>query len=57
MVGWPVLSRSERRGPFDFNVWSEQERLEKLRYIYRNPVERGLVDRPEDWAWSNSATI
>ena len=57
--GWPVLSRSEGRGPFwqaryyDFNVWSEPKRVEKLRYIHRNPVQRGLVERPEDWIWSS----
>jgi len=34
---------------YDFNVWSEQKRVEKLRYIHRNPVKRGLVERP--W-WS-----
>ncbi len=38
---------------YDFNVWSEQKFVEKLRYIHRNPVERGLVMRPEDWAWSS----
>jgi putative transposase len=38
---------------YDFNVWSEKKRVEKLRYIHRNPVTRGLVDRPEDWAWSS----
>jgi putative transposase len=38
---------------YDFNVWSEQKRVEKLRYIHRNPVKRGLVQRPEDWAWSS----
>ncbi|HEX7422464.1 MAG TPA: hypothetical protein VF311_01065 [Terriglobales bacterium] len=27
---------------------------EKLDYLRRNPVERGLVARPEDWAWSSS---
>jgi len=27
--------------------------VEKLRYIHRNPVERGLVTCPEDWAWSS----
>jgi hypothetical protein len=25
----------------------------KLRYIHRNPVARGLVEKPEDWAWSS----
>ncbi len=38
---------------YDFNVWSEPKRIEKLRYIHRNPVKRGLVDRPEDWPWSS----
>jgi putative transposase len=38
---------------YDFNVWSEQKRIEKLRYIHRNPVKAGLVDRPEDWRWSS----
>ncbi|MFI5059705.1 MAG: REP-associated tyrosine transposase [Candidatus Acidiferrales bacterium] len=38
---------------YDFNVWSEQKRVEKLRYIHRNPVKRGLVERPEDWLWSS----
>jgi putative transposase len=27
--------------------------VEKLRYIHRNPVERELVSRPEDWRWSS----
>lgn len=38
---------------YDFNVWSEAKRVEKLRYIHRNPVTRGLVERPEDWEWSS----
>ena len=38
---------------YDFNVWSEAKRVEKLRYIHRNPVTRGLVRNPEDWAWSS----
>ena len=27
--------------------------MEKLRYLQRNPVNRGLCQRPEDWAWSS----
>ena len=27
--------------------------VEKLRYIHRNPVERGLCQRREDWPWSS----
>jgi putative transposase len=38
---------------YDFNVWSERKRVEKLRYIHRNPVTRGLVAKPEDWQWSS----
>jgi putative transposase len=38
---------------YDFNVHSEEKRVEKLRYLHRNPVSRGLVTRPEDWRWSS----
>ena len=38
---------------YDFNVWTEKKRIEKLRYIHRNPLTRGLVARPEDWRWSS----
>ncbi len=38
---------------YDFNVSSHAKYLGKLRYIHRNPVRRGLVDRPEDYPWSS----
>jgi putative transposase len=38
---------------YDFNVWSERKFADKLRYLHRNPVHRGLVARPEDWVWSS----
>src|ERR1700733_2446206 len=38
---------------YDFPVWTETKRIEKLRYIHRNPVKRGLVEKPEDWKWSS----
>jgi len=38
---------------YDFPVWTEEKRIEKLRYIHRNPVKRGLVAKPEDWKWSS----
>lgn len=38
---------------YDFNVWSEKKEVEKLRYIHRNPVKRGLVAEPDQWAWSS----
>ena len=38
---------------YDFVVLSEKNKLEKLRYIHRNPVRRGLVLAPEQWKWSS----
>jgi len=38
---------------YDFNVWTEHKRMEKLNYMHMNPVKRGLVARPEDWPWSS----
>jgi putative transposase len=52
-----TVQRSER--PFwqsryyDFNVFTDRKRIEKLRYIHRNPVMRSLAAGPEDWAWSS----
>ena len=38
---------------YDFVVWSEGKRLEKLRYMHFNPVKRGLVLEPQQWRWSS----
>jgi putative transposase len=38
---------------YDFNVWSDRKRVEKLSYIHENPVRRGLVERREDWRSSS----
>jgi putative transposase len=38
---------------YDFNVFTDDKRVEKLRYIHRNPVTRGLVEQAEDWKWSS----
>jgi putative transposase len=38
---------------YDFNVSAHEKFAEKLRYIHRNPVRRGLVAQPEDWRWSS----
>jgi putative transposase len=38
---------------YDFNVWTAKKQTEKLKYLHRNPVTRGLVARPEDWPWSS----
>ena len=38
---------------YDRNIRSASDFTEKLRYIHRNPVKRGLCERPEDWPWSS----
>lgn len=38
---------------YDHNVRNYAKFAEKLRYIHRNPVRRGLCERPEDWEWSS----
>jgi len=51
--------RDGRRSPlwqkryFDRNLRDYEEFVEKLQYIHRNPVKRGLVERGEDWKWSS----
>jgi putative transposase len=54
-----AVSKRSKERPFwsaryyDFNVFTEAKRVEKLDYMHRNPVKRGLVDSPEDWKWSS----
>jgi putative transposase len=38
---------------YDFVVYTERKRVEKLRYMHRNPVKRGLVLDPGQWPWSS----
>jgi len=38
---------------YDFNIRNHAQFVEKLRYIHRNPVKRGLCERAEDWQWSS----
>jgi len=42
-----------QRRYYDFNVHSGEKRIEKLQYMHRNPVKRGLVAKPEEWQWSS----
>jgi putative transposase len=37
----------------DFNLLTHRKHVEKLRYMHRNPVKRGLVNEPQDWQWSS----
>ncbi len=38
---------------YDRNVRDAEEFDEKLRYIHRNPVKRGLVKEATGWKWSS----
>ena len=38
---------------YDFVVFTEKKRVEKLRYMHRNPVKRRLVQEPQQWKWSS----
>jgi putative transposase len=38
---------------YDFVVFTQKKRVEKLDYMHRNPVQRGLALRPEQWRWSS----
>ena len=51
---WPDQKQHVwQRRFYDFNVWSAHKRIEKLRYMHRNPVKRGLVLEPDQWEWSS----
>ena len=50
---WEEPNHVWQRRFYDFNVWTEKKRIEKLRYMHRNPVKRGLVVTPEQWLWSS----
>jgi putative transposase len=50
---WPGEPHVWQHRFYGFNVWSTRKRIEKLRYMHRNPVERGLVLEPEQWEWSS----
>ena len=38
---------------YDHNCRSEESVWQKVRYCHWNPVQRGLVSRPEEWIWSS----
>ena len=43
----------QKGGGFDRLVRDEAEFRREVQYIHQNPVERGLVDRAEQWKWSS----
>jgi REP element-mobilizing transposase RayT len=55
--GWGSLSSDQHHiwQPrfYDFPVFTQGKKVEKLRYMHRNPVKRELVAEPQDWRWSS----
>jgi putative transposase len=50
----PTLERSLWQARYyDLNIRNHRQFQEKLRYIHRNPVKRGLCAKPGDWRWSS----
>jgi putative transposase len=42
---------------YDFNVTTQKKKIEKIKYMHRNPVRRGLAERPEDGNGAASGRI
>ena len=57
------VSRHHPQSPFwlpryyDFNIFTNEKRTEKLHYIHQNPVTRGLAETPESYPWSSFQTF
>ena len=50
----PSETQFWQRRYYDRNVRTHEETIEKISYIHRNPVKRGLVPSPEDYVWSSA---
>ena len=44
----------QQGGGYDRNLDNTKTIKKAMDYIHLNPVRRGLVERPEDWAWSSA---
>jgi putative transposase len=53
--GGQILRFWQRGGGYDRNIVTLQELHEKIGYIHKNPVRRGLVAHPAEWTWSSYA--
>ncbi len=52
-LGHPQTGSFWQARYYDRNVRNASEFAVKLRYLHRNPVKRGLVEKPEGWKWSS----
>ena len=50
-----ILFATRQARFYDFNVYTEKKRAEKLEYMHENPIKRRLVTHPKDWPWSSWA--
>jgi putative transposase len=41
-------------GGYDRNILEPSTLMSMVDYLHRNPVRRGLVERPTDWKWSSA---
>ena len=44
----------ERGGGYDRNLTLPKTIHAAIEYVHANPVRRGLVDSPDEWAWSSA---
>ena len=42
-------------GGYDRNITQHTTLLDMINYVHRNPVRRGLVEKPVDWKWSSAS--
>jgi putative transposase len=52
-AGWRAGQPFWQKRNYDHNVRSHEKFVEKLRYIHRNPVRRGLCAEAIAWPWSS----
>jgi putative transposase len=52
-AGWREPQPFWQKRYYDHNVRNAASFANKLRYIHRNPVRRGLCAEPIDWPWSS----
>jgi REP-associated tyrosine transposase len=52
-AGWRAGQPFWQKRYYDHNVRSHEKFVEKLRYIHRKPVRRGLCTEPITWPWSS----
>jgi putative transposase len=52
-AGWRAEQPFWQKRYYDHNVRSHEKFVEKLRYIHRNPMQRGLCVEAIAWPWSS----